>query len=288
MHREDRPVVPGGWFGLSRAGPRRPSVSVVIPTLNEAANLPYVLPDIPHWVDEVILVDGGSTDGTVDVARRLVPDVRVVGQERPGKGAALQAGWRASTGDIIVTLDADGSANPREIPAFVGSLVAGADYAKGSRFMQGGGTSDMELVRRAGNWALQVIVKALFGSRYSDLCYGYNAFWRRCLPALDDPRDGFEIETYMNVRALVAGLRVVEVASFEDRRIHGTSHLSAVGDGCRVLRTIVRERFRVSRFGRASTLRLPARPALAGGDPAPPVEVPAGAEAVARLGAPEG
>ncbi len=223
--------------------PPSATVSVVIPALNEAENLPYVLPHIPAWVDEVLLVDGHSTDGTVEVARQLRPDVRIVYQEGRGKGAALRSGFAAATGDIIVMMDADGSTDPAEIPLFCAALLGGADFVKGSRFLQGAGTADMELHRMMGNWFFVLCVRLLFGGNYSDLCYGYNAFWRRVLNRLDLDGDGFEIETMMNVRALRAGLKVVEVPSFEDRRRHGFSRLRAIPDGWRVLRTIVRERF---------------------------------------------
>jgi GT2 family glycosyltransferase len=105
---------------------RRPTVSVIIPALNEARNLPHVLGRLPEGIDEVILVDGRSTDDTVAVARRLRPDVRVVEQTRKGKGNALACGFDAATGDIIVMIDADGSTDPAEIPRFVDALVAGA------------------------------------------------------------------------------------------------------------------------------------------------------------------
>ena len=230
------------------------SVTVVIPTLNEARNLPHVLPRIPDDVDEVILVDGRSIDGTVRLATELMPSIRIVEEKRPGKGAALMAGFRAARGDIIVTLDADGSADPAEIPAFVGLLVAGADFAKGSRFIQGGGTTDMELLRKAGNWGLRTLVRAGFGGQYSDLCYGYNAFWKeRVLPVIQGSADGFEIETLMNVRVLEAGLRIAEVPSYEAPRIHGVSNLRTWRDGGRVLRTIVREWARPKAPGRCRT-----------------------------------
>ena len=127
-------------------------VSVVIPTLNEERNLPHVLERIPNWVDEVLVVDGLSTDDTIAVARRCRPDVRVVLESTKGKGAALRVGFRAATGHILVMLDADGSTDPREIPTFVGALLSGADVAVGSRFAQGGGTDDMERHRKLGNW----------------------------------------------------------------------------------------------------------------------------------------
>jgi hypothetical protein len=100
----------------------------------------------------------------------------------------------------------------------------------------------MEWYRKLGNWGLTMAVRAGFGGRYSDLCYGYNAFWTRVLPELDLDAEGFEVETMMNIRALKAGLEVAEVASFEAARIHGSSNLNTVTDGWRVLRTIVRER----------------------------------------------
>lgn len=217
-------------------------VSVVIPTLNEARNLPLVLPHIPADVFEVIVVDGASVDDTIDVARMLLPSVRIVIETERGKGAALCAGFRAAQGDIIVMLDADGSTDPREIPRFVDALVRGADFAKGSRFLGDGGSSDISRLRAFGNWGFVMMVRLLFGGRYTDLCYGYNAFWASILPVLALDGSGFEIETMMNVRALREGLLVAEVPSFERSRIHGTSNLRAFPDGLRILRTIFRER----------------------------------------------
>ncbi len=235
-----------------RAPAPEPRVSVVVPTLNEAANLPHVFGALPDGLHEVIVVDGRSTDDTIAVARRLRPDVRIVLERRAGKGAALAAGFAAVTGDIIVMLDADGSADPAEIPRFVAALANGADFVKGSRFAQGGGSSDITPTRRAGNRALNALVNSLYGTKYSDLCYGYNAFWTRCLPYLRVDCDGFEVETLINVRIAKAGLVVHEVPSFERDRIHGESNLSAVRDGLRVLRTIGTERVagRTGRFRR--------------------------------------
>jgi glycosyltransferase involved in cell wall biosynthesis len=225
-------------------GPFTASVSVVVPALNEADNLPHVFATLPQWIDEVILVDGNSTDDTVAVARRLRPDLRVVTQTRRGKGNALTEGFAAAKGDIIVMIDADGSTDGREIFAFVTALVEGADFAKGSRYAPGGGSDDISPTRSLGNRALTVMTNWLYGTRYTDLCYGYNAFWSRHLDVLDLDCDGFEIETLMNVRAAQAGLVITEVASHERCRIHGQSNLHAVRDGWRVLKTILRERSR--------------------------------------------
>jgi glycosyltransferase involved in cell wall biosynthesis len=227
-------------------GQWRPSatISVVIPTLNEAANLPHVLRRLPAFVDEVVIVDGHSVDDTIAVARTVRPEVRVVLQDGRGKGNALACGFAAATGAIVVMLDADGSNDPAEIPRFLAALLEGNDFAKGSRFAPGGYSNDITPIRRAGNRALSRLVNVLFGTRYSDLCYGYNAFWRECLAHMQVTCDGFEVETLINVRIARAGLRVAEVPSVEYERLHGESGLNALRDGARVLRTIVTERVR--------------------------------------------
>jgi len=218
-------------------------VSVVIPTLNEAANISHVLQRLPDFVGEVVLVDGGSTDGTVEVARSVRPYIRVVQQSGHGKGNALACGFEACTGDLVVMLDADGSTDAAEIPRFVEALRQGADMAKGSRFTPGGGSQDITPLRNAGNRFLCRLVNALFGTHYSDLCYGFNAFRRTSLGRLAIDCDGFEVETLINIRTAKARLNVVEVPSFERNRLHGESNLRPLRDGCRVLRTILRERF---------------------------------------------
>lgn len=243
-------------------------VSVIVPTLNEAANLPYVFARLPDGLHEVVLVDGGSTDGTVEMARSLRPDITVVKQSRRGKGNAMAHGFAAATGDILVMLDADGSAAPEEIPAYVTALLLGADFAKGSRYLASGGSVDLTWLRSAGNKFLNRTVNGLFKTRYTDLCYGYNAFWAHCLPHLalnevldggSEPvwGDGFEIETLINVRVAVAGLKVMEVPSTEAARIHGVSKLNTWRDGIRVLRTALRERRRARQQARDSKAAAP-------------------------------
>jgi glycosyltransferase involved in cell wall biosynthesis len=231
-----------------------PRVSVVIPTLNEARNLPLVLTRLPADIHEVIVVDGRSVDDTIEVARSLCPDVRIVLQNRVGKGNAMACGFAHATGDIVVMLDADGSADPREIPLFVEALQAGADFAKGTRFGGGGGgSSDITRVRAWGNRWLNRTANLFFGTHYTDLCYGYNAFWTYCLETLElDPRpgetsgklwgDGFEIETIINTRMAKARMRITEVPSYEHRRVHGVSNLDTWRDGRRVLRALLVER----------------------------------------------
>jgi glycosyltransferase involved in cell wall biosynthesis len=240
---------------------QQPRISIVVPALNEARNLAVVLPTLPQ-VHEVILVDGGSVDGTIETAQAVMPDIRVVRQLRRGKGNALAAGFAEVTGDVVVMFDADGSADPAEIPAFVDALIAGADFAKGSRFREGGGSHDITPIRNAGNKFLNTVMNVSFRTRFTDLCYGYNAFWADLIPLLDLPDhqlvmprdaamlwgDGFEIETLINCRFAAAGVKITEVPSVERDRIYGASNLRAVSDGLRVLRTL-RTEYSRSRAG---------------------------------------
>ncbi|EME20397.1 glycosyltransferase family 2 protein [Rhodococcus triatomae] len=241
-------VVPPVDDNAGRGG--RPTVSVIIPAMNEAKNLPFVASRMPDGIDEIVFVDGNSVDDTVAVARSLWPAATFVTQTRGGKGNALACGFAAATCDIIVMIDADGSTDPAEIPLFVEALVGGADLAKGSRFVGRGGSSDITALRNLGNKGLNGLVNLVFRTEFSDLCYGYNAFWRKHVPLIELPPveyqraqwgDGFEIETVINVRLATSGLNIVEVGSFEGPRLHGRSNLNAYSDGMRVLRTIGQE-----------------------------------------------
>ncbi len=250
----------GAHVSATRRTSHQPTISIVVPARNEARNLLLVLPELPP-VYEVILVDGHSTDGTAEAALSVMPEIRIIQQTRKGKGNALACGFEAATGDIIVMFDADGSADPAELPDFVAALEAGADFAKGSRFCADGGSHDITPLRRWGNAALNSLTNVLFAQKYSDLCYGYNAFWRDTLPLLALPAadlaqpagkgmlwgDGFEIETLLCCRVAARDLAVTEVASVERLRIHGESNLNAVSDGLRVLQTILTERWRLAR-----------------------------------------
>ena len=267
--RVDPEPVTGTVTGTVPVAPRqRPTVSLVIPTKNEARNVSWVLGQVPDCVDEVVLVDGDSVDVTVLMAQTCRPDIRVVQQEGPGKGNALRTGFLASTGDIIVMIDADGSMSAAEIPHFLYYLNSDFDFVKGSRFIAGGGSLDITRIRRSGNRALLRLVNSMYKTNLTDLCYGFCAFHRRYLDHLNLTAEGFDIETEMTVHALRAGLRIAEVPSLEMPRRSGRSNLHAVSDGKLVLRTILREcdTGMTAQIARAFT-RTPRRRSLAAAQP---------------------
>jgi hypothetical protein len=229
------------YAGPDRRSTRKTLVSVVVPAMNEEQNIGHVLKELPEGLHEVILVDGNSKDDTIEAARSAYPGIRVLVQNGRGKGDALRTGFAAVTGNLVVMLDADGSAVPSEIPRFVEALEAGADFAKGSRFLEGGGSTDITLTRKLGNAFLSGSANLLHGTNFTDLCYGYNAFWARCLPFISLDVPGFEVETLINLRIASAGMKITEVPSYEADRISGDSNLNTFRDGFRVLGTILSE-----------------------------------------------
>jgi glycosyltransferase involved in cell wall biosynthesis len=222
--------------------PPYPKISVVICTLNEAKNLPYVLPYIPEWVDEVVLVDGHSTDGTVEVAKKLRPDVKVFYQAEKGKGEALRYGIKSSTGDIIVTLDADGETDPRDMHRFIEALLRGCEFAKGSR-LRLSLPAGKPTHRIIGNLIIAVVFNMLYLTRFTDLCSGYNAFWKKSFERVSlDSEDSFEDEPLLVSRAKKMGLKIVEVGHHDRGRISGESKAPSWRQGLKAIKTIFRER----------------------------------------------
>lgn len=220
--------------------PEPKTITVVVPAMNEEHNIAWVLARIPSYVDEILLVDGHSRDATVEVARRVCPDVRVASQRGCGKGAAMRTGFEDATGDYVVVLDADGSMDPGEIDYYVTALDQGYDLVKGSRELPGSGSLDITSVRRWGNNVLVSTVNTIWGSEFTDLCYGYLAFRRDRLDDLALTGRGFEIETEIAINAIKAGLRIAEVPTVELLRQYGTSNLNAWRDGRRILGFLAR------------------------------------------------
>jgi glycosyltransferase involved in cell wall biosynthesis len=216
-------------------------ITIVIPTINEAENIKEVFPNIPEFVDEIVVVDGNSTDGTIEEIIKFRKDTKIIIEKPSGKGAAIKTGFKNATGDLIIMMDADGSHNPREIIGLLKPVLNGYDVSKGSRLLTGGGSADFTPFRKLGNMIFVSMVNTLYGSKYTDLCYGYRAFKKEALEQMYCSSNGFEIETEQSILMIKAGLKIKEVPSFEERRKNGTSNLNAFRDGYRILKVIMKE-----------------------------------------------
>lgn len=244
---------------------RNQTVSVIIPARNEAGSLSSVIEKVPSWVDEIIVIDGNSRDQTRNISENHNRVSKTLVQKSRGKGAALSAGFSAATMDIVAIIDADGSMDPSELEFFVAKFP-NCDIVKGSRYLKGGGSSDLTFIRSIGNQSLTKLANFLFKQSWTDMAYGFAVFDQKVLQSLaltnydllgslfghKSYGQGFEIETLMFTRAARRGLRIIEVPSFEHDRVSGSSNLRAIRDGIRVLISIIVERSRDVPFGKGN------------------------------------
>lgn len=242
-----------------------PRVSVVVPACADAARLVAVLERVPV-AHEVVVVHDGSSDAAVAAARDSRATVRVATQRHRDTPGALEAGIAAATGDIVVTLAADGSHRPEDIGRLVTALCDGADVATGSRALAGGGSARITPLRAAGGGALTTAANLLFRVRATDVAYGYTAFWSAHAARLSGRGADAEGALLLPIRAARAGLRVTEVACIEDAPAEASGRGRPVHDGARILRAFLAE---CLRGDRRSDRRTPAeRPFQAIGETA--------------------
>jgi glycosyltransferase involved in cell wall biosynthesis len=216
-------------------------VSLIIPCLNEAPNLSFVLQEIPRIPEifEIILVDGRSTDNSVSIAKAIRPDIRVVTQPGRGKGDAILAGAREALGEWIMILDSDGSHRPEEIPRYIGEVKRGYDLVKGSRYLPEGQTQDNTWDRTLLTKITYAVANLLWGTRFTDIGYGMFIANRRKFLNLSLRAKRLDLEYELMIRAAREGWRILEVPSLERRRRYGRSHLSYTIDGWLILKTII-------------------------------------------------
>ncbi len=219
----------------------KPYVSIVIPTLNEEENIGYVLEGIRRVLRgikyEIVIVDGHSNDNTVKIAKKYGAKIMY---DDVGKGSALIRGLKAAKGEILISMDADLSHEPKELKLLIAGIEAGYDVCMGSRFILGGGSYDMPMFRRFGNKIFLLLVNARFGSNFSDLCYGYRIFRKGVFNRLNLKEQGFGIETEINIQSVRKGLKILEVPSMEKKRAFGEGKLRTFNDGYIILKTIIK------------------------------------------------
>jgi len=219
------------------------TTTAILAALDEAATIGDVVRGCLRYVDEVVVVDDGSRDGTAEEA--AAAGARVLRNERNlGKGASLRRAAAAARGEVLVTLDADGQDDPADIPALLSALEAGADLVIGSRFRGDFRPGAITPVNRLGNLALTAAFNLLYGVRLSDTQAGFRAIRRALWQRLPLRAEGYEVETEVLVRSLSAGARVVEVPVTRRAREHGRSALHGLRDGSRILACMLRLRLR--------------------------------------------
>jgi hypothetical protein len=225
-------------MGESRTlGPR---ISIVVPALDAATNVYFVLRQLPD-ADEVILVDGGSSDGTPDAARQARPDAKVLVRPGLSRAAALATGIGHATGDVIITLPIDGSVDAEEVPTFVEALVAGADVVKGTRY------AGAALRPTATDRVLAWLGKRLHGADLTDLGYGFYGFWadqRDRITLSTDARGSWaeHVDVAVACQLARAGARIVEVPSRRMAPLFGTDELAGAPSFMLSVRAVLGER----------------------------------------------
>jgi dolichol-phosphate mannosyltransferase len=201
-------------------------ITVIVPTRNEADNLlPVLVRARPH-ADELLVIDGNSTDGTRDIA--VACGARVIIEDQRGKGAAIRRGITEAQGDILVFVDADGSHDPADIPALVAPILAGdADHVSGSRML--GGSDELhatiqQFVRLFGSQVITLSINYTLGVRLTDCQNGFRAIRREVAQELGLEEDITTIEQEMIIKTVRRGFRLCEVATHEYARANGQSN----------------------------------------------------------------
>lgn len=220
-------------------------ISVIIPAYNEEKNIDDVLTRTKTMLNtlklpyEIIVVDDGSNDGTSSLAKRKGAFVIKV-QENRGKGFALRKAFQYASGDILITMDADGSHRPEEIPRLVTPLLNGIDVATGARFngeMHKGSTKRLHIL---GNNLFNLILIILTRKRITDSQTGFRAFKKKVIEEIQLFSNGYEIETELTVKTLKNGFTVYEIPITFEKRKDGVSRLNPLFDGLKIMSTILK------------------------------------------------
>ena len=213
--------------------------TVCLPTYNERENLPRMIESLARVLrdgDRVLVIDDGSPDGTGELADELSARHAFVEvlhrKEKEGLGRAYIAGFRRvldTDAELVLEMDCDFSHDPADVPRLIDACRRGADLALGSRYVDGGGTVNWGLVRRAISWGGSLYARLLLGLDVRDLTGGFKCFRRVVLETLDLDAirsKGYAFQIEMTWRAKQAGFRVVEVPIMFADRVEGSSKMS--------------------------------------------------------------
>jgi glycosyltransferase involved in cell wall biosynthesis len=210
--------------------------TLIVCTLNEITGMKMIMPQIDRkWVDQIIILDGGSTDGTVEYAHEN--GLFVYGQKEPGLHNAYTEVLPLVEGDIIITFSPDGNSIPELIPRLVEEMAEGYDMVIASRYLDGARSADDSWLTGFGNWLFTHTINLLFGARYTDAMVIYRAYKKQMLYDLEIHlgktyelperlfRTKIGCEPIISARAARRRLRITEIPGDEPPRIGGEPKL---------------------------------------------------------------
>ncbi|MFH1724409.1 MAG: glycosyltransferase family 2 protein [Elusimicrobiota bacterium] len=217
-------------------------VTLLVPTLNEITGMKAIMPKVKKaWVDEIVLIDGGSTDGTVEYAREQ--GYRILHQKSRGITRAYGEALPHLKGDIVIAFSPDGNSVPERIPALIDKMREGYDMVIVSRYLDGASSEDDDRVTALGNWMFTKIINILFGGRYTDSLVMFRA-WRngvvKDVPTTF-PRAG--LEPYLAIQCAKRKLKVAEISGDEPKRLGDHRKMKPMLNGLNILGLIVTELF---------------------------------------------
>lgn len=214
--------------------------TLIAPTLNEINAVQAVLPQVRKTnVDEIIVVDGGSTDGTVEYCK--ANGYFVLEQKGKGYGAAVREAVKIAKGDIVIEFPPDGNSLAEKIPELVREVQKGYDLVIVSRYKDGAKSYDDDPITAFGNKLFTFLINRLFGTHYTDVLVGYRAYVKERFFMLQMNTDGLSWPAQSAIQFARRGLRVGEIPGDEPKRIGGRRKMRVIGTGVEILYLVVRE-----------------------------------------------
>ena len=213
---------------------------LIAPTLNEVEAVRAVFPKIKkEWLDELIVVDCNSTDGTVEYCRQNGHFVHQ--QKSRGYGAGIKEALQITKAEIIIEFPADGNSLPEKIPAIVAKIKEGYDFVIASRYTDGARSHDDDWLTKIGNRIFTAMVNILFGTKYSDVLVGYRAYRREAFNKLNPTASGLEWSVQLPIQFAKTGARHADIGADEPARIGGVRKMRPFKTGWKILMVVLKE-----------------------------------------------